>query len=236
MLAVDPALTNAKPKLTLYPFTTWEPNLGVASLDEDTHIVLADIPGVVEGAARGVGLGHDFLRHIQRTRVLIHLLDGLADDPLEDFEQTNTELRLFDPNLGVKPQIVAINKIDQLEVQERWPQIKKDLKKRGFTAMAVSALARTDVRELLEKAAATLAATPVEQEAAPPATPVYRPVEDPRAFTILREADGWRVKSTAIERAAEMTPWDQSGSVRRFQKLKRIGGQSTIEPGHRRGM
>ena len=217
-------LTNAKPKIDAYPFTTLEPNLGVASLDEDTHIVLADIPGLVEGAARGVGLGHDFLRHIQRTRVLIHLLDGLADDPLEDFEQTNTELRLFDPNLGVKPQIVAMNKIDQLEVQERWPQIKKELKKRGYTAMAVSALARTDVRELLEKAAATLAATPVEQEAAPPATPVYRPVEDPRAFTILREADGWRVKSTAIERAAEMTPWDQSGSVRRFQKLmERLG-------------
>ncbi|HEX7541522.1 MAG TPA: Obg family GTPase CgtA, partial [Anaerolineales bacterium] len=175
-------------------------------------------------AAQGVGLGHDFLRHVQRTRVLIHLLDGLADDPLEDFAQTNTELGLFDPHLAQKPQIVALNKIDQPEVQERWPKIKKELKKRGYASLAISALARTGVRELLLKAAATLAETPALEEVEPP-MPVYRPVEDPRAFTILREPDGgYRVKSVAIERAAEMTPWEQSGSVRRFQKLmERLG-------------
>jgi GTP-binding protein len=195
----------------------------VAEVDAETTVVLADIPGLVEGAAQGVGLGHDFLRHVQRTRVLIHLLDGLADDPLEDFAQTNTELGLFDPHLAKKPQIVALNKIDQPEVQERWPKIKKELKKRGYTCMAISALARTEVRELLLKAAATLAETPALEEVEP-VMPVYRPVEDPRAFTILREPDGWRVKSVSIERAAEMTPWDQSGSVRRFQKLmERLG-------------
>ena len=216
-------LTNAKPKIAAYPFTTIEPNLGVAEVDGGTTVVLADIPGLVEGAAQGVGLGHDFLRHIQRTRVLIHLLDGLSDDPLEDFAQTNTELGLFDPNLAKKPQIVALNKIDQPEVQERWPKIKKELKKRGYPAMAISALARTDVRDLLLKAAATLAETPALEEVEPPMR-VYRPVEDPRAFTILREPDGYRVKSVSIERAAEMTPWDQSGSVRRFQKLmERLG-------------
>jgi GTP-binding protein len=190
----------------------------VAEVDAEASVVLADIPGLVEGAAHGVGLGHDFLRHIQRTRVLIHLLDGLSDDPMEDFAQTNTELGLFDPNLAKKPQIVALNKIDQPEVRDRWPKIKKELKKLGFPAMAISALARTDVRELLLKAAGTLAETPTLEEVEP-AMPVYRPVEDPRAFTILHEPDGWRVKSVAIERAAEMTPWDQSGSVRRFQKL-----------------
>jgi GTP-binding protein len=154
---------------------------------------------------------------------LIHLLDGLSDDPLEDFAQTNTELGLFDPNLAKKPQIVALNKIDQPEVQERWPKIKKELKKRGFPSMAISALARTDIRELLLKAAGTLAETPPLEEVEPP-MPVYRPVEDPRAFTILREPDGYRVKSVSIERAAEMTPWDQTGSVRRFQKLmERLG-------------
>jgi len=182
-------LTNAKPKIAAYPFTTLEPNLGVAEVDAETTVVLADIPGLVEGAAQGVGLGHDFLRHIQRTRVLIHLLDGLADDPLEDFAQTNTELGLFDPNLAKKPQIVALNKIDQPEAQERWPKIKKELKKRGYTCMAISALARTEVRELLLKAAATLAETPTLEEVEPP-MPVYRPAEDPRAFTILREPDG----------------------------------------------
>jgi len=211
-------LTNARPKIAAYPFTTLEPNLGVAEVDNETNIVLADIPGLVEGAAQGVGLGHDFLRHIQRTRVLIHLLDGLAADPLEDFAQTNTELGLFDPNLAKKPQIVAFNKIDQPEVLERWPQIKKELKKRGYMCMAISALARTEVHALLLKAAAMLVETPALEEIEPP-MPVYRPFEDPRAFTIQREPDGYRVKSVAIERAAEMTPWDQSGSVRRFQKL-----------------
>jgi GTP-binding protein len=229
-------LTNAKPKIAPYPFTTIEPNLGVAQVDDETTVVLADIPGLVEGAAHGVGLGHDFLRHVQRTRVLIHLLDGLSDDPLEDFAQTNTELGLFDPHLAQKPQIVALNKIDQPEVQERWPKIRKELKKRGYPAMAISALARTDVRELLLKAAAMLAETPALEDVELP-LPVYRPVEDPRAFTILREPDGFRVKSVAIERLANMTPWDQTGSVRRFQKMMdRLGVDKALrEAGAKEG-
>ncbi len=216
-------LTNAKPKIAAYPFTTLEPNLGVAEVDAETTVVLADIPGLVEGAAQGLGLGHDFLRHIQRTRVLIHLLDGLSEDPMEDFAQTNTELGLFDPHLAEKPQIVALNKIDQPEALQRWEKIKKALKKSGHTCLAISALARTNVRELLLEAVTKLAETPGMEEIEPP-MPVYRPVEDPRAFSILRESGGYRIKSVAIERAAEMTPWDQSGSVRRFQLLmERLG-------------
>ena len=212
-------LTNAKPKIAPYPFTTLEPNLGVANVDEETTVVLADIPGLIEGASQGAGLGHDFLRHVQRTRVLIHLLDGLSADPLADFSQINTELALFDPNLAKKPQIVALNKIDQPEVQERWPKIQKELKKRGYAAMKISALARTDVHELLLKAAGKLAETPPLEETASP-IPVYRPAEDSRQFTIKREgAHEWRLSGAGIERAAAMTPWDQDGSVRRFQKL-----------------
>jgi GTP-binding protein len=212
-------LTNAKPKIAPYPFTTLEPNLGVANVDEETTVVLADIPGLIEGASHGAGLGHDFLRHVQRTRVLIHILDGLSADPLADFSQINTELALFDPNLAKKPQIVALNKIDQPEVQERWPEIQKELKKRGYAAMKISALARTDVHELLLKAAGKLAETPPLEETAPP-MPVYRPAEDSRQFTIKREgAHEWRLSGAGIERAAAMTPWDQDGSVRRFQKL-----------------
>jgi len=147
------ALTNAKPKIAPYPFTTLEPNLGVAYIDEDTTVVLADIPGLIEGASQGAGLGHEFLRHIQRTRVLVHLLDGLSPDPVADYSQINSELALFDPNLGKKPQLVALNKIDQPEAQERLPEIKKQLKKRGVNnLMTISALARTDVRKLLLKA------------------------------------------------------------------------------------
>jgi len=216
-------LTNAKPKIAAYPFTTLNPNLGVANVDDETTVVLADIPGLVEGAAEGVGLGHDFLRHIQRTRVLIHVLDGLSEDPLEDFLQINSELALFDPGLSKKPMLVALNKIDQPEVLEAWPNLKKELKQRGYEAMAISALARTNVRELLMKAVARLADLPAVEETEQP-MPVYRPVEDPHAFTIVREPDGYRVKSAAIERAAEMTPFDQSGSVRRFQKMmERLG-------------
>jgi GTP-binding protein len=222
-------LTNAKPKIAAYPFTTLEPNLGVANVDDDTNVVLADIPGLIEGAAEGAGLGHDFLRHIQRTRVLIHLLDGLADDPLDDFAQINAELALFDPHLAQKPQIVALNKIDQPEVNERYKGLKAKFKRQKVNLMAVSALARTNVRELLLKTAATLAETPLLEETES-SLPVYRPAEDPRAFSIAREAGGWRVKSKAIERAAEMTPWNQDGAVRRFQKLMdRLGVDKALK-------
>jgi GTP-binding protein len=213
------ALTNAKPRIASYPFTTLEPNLGVAEIDDETTVVLADIPGLIEGASQGAGLGHEFLRHIQRTRVLIHLLDGLSTDPLADYSQINSELSLFDSNLGKKPQIIALNKIDQPEVQERLPEIKKEMKKRGVTLMTISALARTNVRELLRKATAMLAEAPALEEIEPP-MPVYRPEEDPREFSISREDDAsWRVSGKAIERAAAMTYWEHSGSVRRFQKL-----------------
>ena len=212
------ALTNATPKIAAYPFTTLEPNLGVAVVDEDTSIVLADIPGLIEGASLGIGLGHEFLRHIQRTRVLIHLLDGLSEDPLADYNQINAELSVFDPALGKKPQVVAVNKMDQPEVLERWPGIKKQFKKLGVDAIGVSALARTDVRELLLGAVKKLAEAP-EPEAIV-SLPVYRQPEDPRDFQVIRDPDGsWRVVGAGIERAAAMTYWEHDGAVRRFQKI-----------------
>jgi GTP-binding protein len=212
-------LTNAKPKIAAYPFTTLEPNLGVANIDDDTTVVLADIPGLIEGAAQGAGLGHDFLRHIQRTRVLIHVLDGLSDDPVADYSQINSELSLFDPNLGKKPQIVALNKIDQPEVQERLEDLRKKFGTLEVELLTISALARTNTRELLVRAYRTL------QEAPPPEPieaplPVYRPREDPREFSITRQgANEWRISGAAIERAASMTYWQHDGSVRRFQKI-----------------
>jgi GTP-binding protein len=182
--------------------------------------VLADIPGLIEGASQGTGLGMDFLRHIQRTRVLVHVLDGLSADPLADFNQVNAELALFDPNLAKKPQIVALNKMDQPEVQELLPKLKKTLKKRGYEVMGISAMARTDVRELLFKAYHKLAETPVLAETEAPTLPVYRPKEDIRQFVITREGSStWRVSGSGIERAAEMTYFEHRGSLRRFQKL-----------------
>jgi GTP-binding protein len=211
-------LTNATPKIAAYPFTTLEPNLGVAEVDANTTVVLADIPGLIEGASQGAGLGFEFLRHVQRTRVLIHMIDGLSADPFADYAQTNAEMALFDPRLGQKLQVVAINKGDQPEVQERWAELKKQFKKKKVDVVLISAMARTGVRELLLKAAERLAETPPLEDVVPE-LPVYRPVEDPHEFKITREPDGFRVHSKAIERAAEMTPWNQDGSVRRFQRM-----------------
>jgi GTPase len=218
-------VTNARPKIADYPFTTLEPNLGVAELDEENTLVLADIPGLIEGAHMGVGLGHDFLRHIQRTRVLIHLLDGTAEDPLLDFAQINSELALFDPALGDKPQVVALNKMDLDEVQERWPKIEKELKRRGYQVFSISAVAGTNVRPVLYRAAQLLeevkeqAGAEVVQE-----IPVYRPETDPRQYIIKRTPEGWLVSGAAIERAAAMTYWEHYQSVQRFQRILRALG------------
>ncbi|HEX8991208.1 MAG TPA: GTPase ObgE [Anaerolineales bacterium] len=211
-------LTNAKPKIAPYPFTTLEPNLGVAQVDEERTVVLADIPGLIEGASQGAGLGLDFLRHVQRTRVLIHLLDGLSADPLADYSQINTEMSLFDPELARKPQVVALNKIDLPEVQARVPEIAKQMKAKGVELMSISGLARTHVRELLFRAMQLLEASPMPEPVAP--LPVYRPKEDARDFQVSRIGPhAWRVTGTSIERAASMTFWEHDGSVRRFQKI-----------------
>jgi GTP-binding protein len=210
------AVTNAKPKIADYPFTTLVPNLGVALLGDET-IVLADIPGLIEGAHTGLGLGDTFLRHIQRTRVLIHLLDGSSDSPLADYSQINTELALFDPELGNKPQVVVINKIDMPEVNIRKEELKNTFKSKGITILFISALARTDLMPVLYKAKQVLEKTPdieIKKE-----MPVYRPESKERVFEIERTSDGWIVSGGAIERAVAMTFWEHFESVRRFQRI-----------------
>ncbi len=211
------AVTNAKPKIADYPFTTIEPNLGVASLDDEETLVLADIPGLIEGAHQGIGLGYEFLRHIQRTRVLIHLLDGMAENPLNDYAQINTELALFDPNLAKKPQVVAVTKMDLPEVQGRWEDIQRKLKKKGISAMVISAATGTNLRQLLYKTLEVLRETPPEPAETP--IPIYQPQFDPRKYEIKRMPDGWRVTGASIERAAAMTYWDNDDSIRRFQRI-----------------
>jgi GTP-binding protein len=212
------AVSAARPKIADYPFTTLSPNLGVARLDDETDLVLADIPGLIEGAHAGTGLGFAFLRHIERTRVLIHLLDGLSPDPLADFSQINTELALFDAALARKPQLVAFNKMDMPEALARWPEIKEAIEARGYPALAVSALTGEGTRELLYRAAQLLAETP--KLPAGEAVPVYRPNFDESDFTITREPDGaWRISGTRIERAAKMTYWEYDEAVARFQRI-----------------
>lgn len=233
-------VSNAKPKIAPYPFTTLQPNLGVVDLDRDHQLILADIPGLIEGAHRGEGLGHDFLKHIQRTRVLIHMLDGLSDNPFLDLAQINSELALFDPALGDKPQVVVLNKMDLPEVADKWEDLQVKLKDKGYEDIyAISAVANQGIRPVLYKASQLLDEAPVYEYRMTETDelPVYRFQEDPGEYLILKTDEGWRVSGEALERAAAMTYWEHFQSIRRFQKIMEVMGidkaleEAGIEPG-----
>lgn len=223
-------LTRARPKIADYPFTTLTPNLGIAELDDQTTVVLADIPGLIEGAHEGTGLGARFLRHVRRTRALIHLIDGLSEDPLADYAQINTELALFDERLSDLPQIVAVNKIDLPDVQRRWESIRRAFEEAGVEVRGISAVAHQGVEELAWAAYHALEAAP-SPPAEPAALPVYRPEPGRQPFKIVRDPDGtWRVRGKAVERAADMTYWEYDEAVRRFQKtLSKLGVEQALK-------
>ncbi|MFN8376726.1 MAG: GTPase ObgE [Anaerolineae bacterium] len=220
-------ISNARPKIADYPFTTLEPNLGVVVYD-DRDLTFADIPGLIEGAHMGVGLGHAFLRHVQRTRLLIHLLNGANENPIADYNQINVELSLFDEKMKEKPQIVVFNKMDLPEAQERWPEIEAALQARGVTAVAISAATQQGTRELIQQVFAMYAELPAEvalQEVT--ATHVYELPEDDLAFNVTKEGSGvFRVSGKRIERAAAMTYWDFDEAVMRFQRILETLGVS----------
>jgi len=211
------AVSAARPKIADYPFTTLEPNLGVVALDEATSFVMADIPGLIEGASRGAGLGHTFLRHIERTRLVIHLLDGASPDPLRDYETINEELALFDEKLAAKPQLVVLNKIDLPQAQAIWPTVREAMEARGQPVLCISALTGQGVRQMLGRVAEMLKTLPRE-EVAPPEIRVLRPREE-EAFTIVREDGAWRVRGAKVERLAAMTNWDLDEAVQRFHRI-----------------
>jgi len=153
------ALTKATPKVGDYPFTTLSPQLGVAELDATRRIVLADIPGLIEGASGGAGLGHDFLRHIERTRVIVHLLDVLPQaetNPADNYRTIREELRQYSPELADKPELIVLNKMDLfVDDEERTQAVNKlcaDLQLRpGRDVLAISGAARDGLKELLER-------------------------------------------------------------------------------------
>jgi GTP-binding protein len=148
-------VSRAKPKVADYPFTTLIPHLGVVQLSDQRSFVLADIPGLIEGAAEGAGLGTRFLKHVERTRVLIHLLEISPDDgrePERDFDIINAELRKHDPALAERPQIVALNKIDLPDVRDLYPEVRDRFKARGVELAAISAATGEGIAPLLERA------------------------------------------------------------------------------------
>lgn len=148
-------VTNARPKIANYHFTTLNPNLGVVDLDEGTGFVIADIPGLIEGASQGVGLGHEFLRHIERTRVMIHIVDAASTegrDPVDDIEKINAELHAYNEEIASRPQVIAANKIDVIfsgDEEDPIVRLKNTFEPRGIRVFPISAVTGSGVKELL---------------------------------------------------------------------------------------
>jgi GTP-binding protein len=212
------ATTAARPKIAAYPFTTLQPNLGVVDLDVETSFVIADIPGLIEGASQGKGLGHEFLRHIERTRVLIHLIDGAQLDPLHDFQTIMAELAAFGHGLADKPQIVAFNKIDLPDAKAHWPKIEQHFKAQGLEIHAISAATHVGTRELLYRAAQLLRELPVPQPLAYEPVPIIRAEAEP-PFTITRAPDAsWHVRGKPVERLAGRHRFDSEETLMAFHK------------------
>lgn len=222
-------VTAARPKIADYPFTTLTPNLGVVRAADGQNFVLADIPGLIEGAHQGAGLGHEFLRHIERTRVLIHVLDvaGLGRDPLEDFRAVNDELRLYNQALARRPQLVAANKIDLAEARANLPRVTGTLEEMGYDVYPISAATGEGVDDLLRAAARALATAP---EPAPIQAGAVFPAEPDDALSVRREGDVYVVSGRRIERLVAMTDLDSEEGLRHLQRrLSRLGVEEALQ-------
>jgi GTP-binding protein len=240
------ALTAATPKIADYPFTTLEPNLGVmdlageGGLDADQRRpTIADVPGLIEGASSGAGLGHAFLRHVERTRVLVHVVDGSGRDPEWDFGVIREELRAHDPVLLEKPTLVAFNKIDLPAAADAWPAFGAARKRDSLLTVAISAATGDGISAFRSSIAELLPA--LDELDAPPepsGVVVHRLDAAPDRVTVRRESEGvYRVVGRRIERLAAQTDFTIEESAERFQRdLERLGADAElrragIEPG-----
>jgi GTPase len=221
------ALTAARPKIADYPFTTLEPNLGVLDLGEDDRRrpTIADVPGLIEGASSGAGLGHAFLRHVERTRVMVHVVDGSDRDPEWSYDVIRDELGAHDPALLAKPALVAFNKMDCPEAQSAWPAFQEARQAQGVAVAAISAETGEGLPDLRARIAGLL---PSFDELAEPPEPagivVHRIESSGNAFTVTREEGVLVVRGRKIERLASQTNFDTEESAERFQAdLIRLG-------------
>ena len=222
------ALTAARPKIADYPFTTLEPNLGVLDLgDEDERRpTIADVPGLIEGASQGAGLGHAFLRHVERTRILVHIVDGSARDPEWDYGVIREELAAHDPVLLLKPTIVAFNKLDVPSASAAWPAFRARRAREGLPAVAISAQHGQGLDGLRATLAALLpTAEALDEPPEPAGVVVHWPEGMDDGFVVSREEAGvYRVRGRRIERMANQTNFDVEESAARFQRdLIRLG-------------
>ena len=232
------ALTAATPKIADYPFTTLEPNLGVMDLSGEGGLdadqrrpTIADVPGLIEGASTGAGLGHAFLRHVERTRVLVLMVDGASRDAEWDFSVIREELRAHDPALLEKPMVVAFNKIDLPAATEAWPAFQSARRSDGLTTIPISAATGAGIDEF-RAAVAKLLPADDELDALPEPSGivVHRLDAAPDRVTIRRESEGvYRVVGRRIERLAAQTDFNIEESAERFQRdLERLGADAEL--------
>lgn len=214
----------AQPEVAAYHFTTLNPILGVVNLSDHRSFVMADIPGLIDGASEGVGLGHDFLRHIERTKILIHVLDvsGMEGrDPIEDYEKINAELKKYSDKLSRKQQIVAANKVDALEEgSDNLERLEAYLTQRGVEVYPICALTGEGMDALLERVW-TLLEDYIEEPEETTEEVVYKSEEKPD-FEVKRDDDGaFVITGPRIENLVAMTNFDDDQSLRRFQRIWR---------------
>ena len=194
------AISAARPKIASYPFTTLEPVLGVAEVSQQSFI-LAEIPGLIEGAHLGRGLGHDFLRHITRTKMLIHLVDGSSASPGEDMVRVNTELGLFDSALAKKSQLVAVNKIDLPQVKARLAEIMNAFSEIGTSPLLISAVTGEGVPELMAEAVKMLSQVTVDRGTGDKVVKkVFHPQPRVTSASVRKEGDTFIVVAPGLER------------------------------------
>ena len=213
----------AQPEVAAYHFTTLTPVLGVVSLPGERSFVMADIPGLIEGASEGVGLGHNFLRHVERTNILIHVLDvsGMEGrDPKEDFDAINEELKKYSEKLSRKMQVVALNKIDLVQDEETIPNVRKYFEDKGYEVYCINALSGEGLPELMERAYYWVENYEPDPESTDD-TVMYEAKPDVE-FVITRGDDAaFYIKGDRIERLVAMTNLDDDQSLRRFQQIWR---------------
>lgn len=218
-------MSAAKPKIANYHFTTLQPNLGVVRVGEGKSFVMADIPGLIEGASEGIGLGHDFLRHIERTGILVHVIDisGIEGrNPIEDFYKINEELKNYNEKLSVKTQVVCANKMDLPNAKENLKLLKEELKDTGIDVIEVSAGTRQGIEELKYKIWDLLSKEEVTYETYD--EEYEEVIEDVDSIIVRKEDDEYIVEGSYIERLLESTYFDDVDSLRYFQESMRKHG------------
>lgn len=218
-------VSGARPEVAAYHFTTLSPVLGVVSLDAERSFVMADIPGLIEGASQGTGLGDEFLRHVERTKVLIHVLDAAGSegrDPLRDFHIINNELELYSPELVKKKQIVAANKTDLIDDPQKLEKLRKEIEREGYLFFPICTLTGEGLKPLLEAAWKILQDVPDVTFENPEKAIVY---EVPKDEFLIEQKDGvFYVKGKRVEKLVSMTNFEDYLSMRRFERAWRFMG------------